>query len=87
MAFLGGAAVELLLTDPAAPAVRATMDVDVIVEVAGRVEYYKLEGELRERGFSQRAGAEEPICRWHLGDLILDVMPTDPDVLGFSNRW
>lgn len=29
-----------------------------------------------------------PICRLHLApDLTLDVMPQDPSVLGFSNRW
>ncbi len=27
------------------------------------------------------------ICRWCIDDLILDVMPTDQKILGFSNRW
>ena len=27
------------------------------------------------------------ICRWRHDDLILDVMPTDASILGFSNRW
>jgi len=29
------------------------------------------------------------ICRWRSADpeLVLDVMPTDPDILGFSNPW
>jgi hypothetical protein len=29
------------------------------------------------------------ICRWRHArlDLILDAMPTDPAILGFSNRW
>lgn len=34
MAFVGGCTTGLLLTDPAASPVRATLDVDVIVEVA-----------------------------------------------------
>ena len=34
MVFLGGCATGLLITDPAAPSVRVTMDVDVITEVA-----------------------------------------------------
>jgi len=49
--FLGGAATGLLLTDPAAPSIRITRDVDVIVEVASRSAYHHLERELRERGF------------------------------------
>jgi hypothetical protein len=28
-----------------------------------------------------------PICRWIAGDLILDLMPTDSSILGFSNHW
>jgi len=28
-----------------------------------------------------------PLCRWKHGALTLDVMPLDPKVLGFSNRW
>ena len=30
---------------------------------------------------------EAPICRWRIGDLILDLMPTDEAILGFANRW
>jgi len=33
---------------------------------------------------------DEPVvCRWRsrVPQLILDVMPTDPDILGFSNPW
>lgn len=36
--FVGGATVHLWLTDPGAPPARATEDVDVICEVASRVE-------------------------------------------------
>ena len=28
-----------------------------------------------------------PICRWRTKGVILDVMPTTPDILGFGNRW
>ena len=37
--FVGGCATGLFITDPAMPEVRATQDVDVIVEIASRVEY------------------------------------------------
>ena len=42
MVFVGGCATGLLLTDPAASPVRATIDVDVLVEVATLVEYHWL---------------------------------------------
>ena len=37
--FLGGASAGLLITDEAAPEVRATKDVDVIVETLSRSDY------------------------------------------------
>lgn len=86
--FVGGATVHLWLTEPGAPPARATEDVDVICEVAGRAEYYRLGGKLRERGLQEAAGAPV-LCRWQSVEprLILDVMPTDADILGFSNPW
>jgi hypothetical protein len=85
VAFLGGATIELLLTDPAVDEVRVTKDVDVIT--AGRSRASFLVGfaeRLRARGF--REGGEGA-HRWKLGDLIADVMPIEEDILGFSNRW
>ena len=41
--FVGGTATGLLITDPMAPAIRATKDVDVIVEVATHGGYYQIE--------------------------------------------
>lgn len=87
VAFLGGATTALLLTDPAAESIRPTLDVDVIVEAASRSDYYALEEQLRDLGFRNDQSEDAPICRWLLDDLILDVMPTAGDILGFSNRW
>lgn len=75
--FVGGATVHLWITDPAAPPVRATDDVDVVCEVATRVAYYRLGDRLRERGLREAMG-EPVLCRWRCADpqLVLDVMPT-----------
>ncbi len=51
--FLGGATTELLITDPAAPQTRVSLDVDVIIEIPSRRDFYKLEDDLRPRGFTQ----------------------------------
>ena len=85
--FLGGCATGLLLTDTAAPSIRSTKDVDVIVEVATRLAYHKIEQELVRLGFQHDTSEGAPLCRWTFDDLLLDVMPTDPELLGFSNRW
>jgi len=85
--FVGGCTTGLLITDPAMPEVRSTQDVDVIVEVASRLEYYRLEKELRSRGFRQDMSENAPVCRWLVDDIKVDVMPTKEDILGFANRW
>ncbi len=84
--FVGGCAVGLLITDSGRPAVRATKDVDVFVEMTTRRHYYDFGEELRSRGFKE-AKSDEVICRWVLGALQVDVMPTDKSVLGFANKW
>lgn len=67
VAFLGRAAVSLLLLDPAAPEVRSTTDVDVIVEVASRMSYYRLADRLRELGFREVSEEGAPVCLWTVG--------------------
>jgi hypothetical protein len=86
--FVGGPTVGLWITDPAAPPVRPTDDVDVVVEVATRSAFYDFEAKLREVGFreDQESGV---ICRWRQREtgLILDAMPSRADILGFENKW
>lgn len=85
--FVGGCATALLITDPGAPPVRATHDVDALVAIASLPEYHRLGDALCARGFSQTPAGGEPPYRWTLAAMKLDVMPTTGTVLGFSNRW
>lgn len=85
--FVGGAVVELFVTDPAAPRPRFTDDVDVVVEITTRAEWYRLGERLRSRGFREDRREGAPICRWMLGNLTVDVMPEMESILGFTNRW
>lgn len=87
MVFLGGCATGFLLTDPAAPSIRVTRDVDVIVEVTSLATYHRLSEALREKGLTEDFSPGAPICRWKDESIILDVMPTDPKILGFGNCW
>lgn len=87
MVFVGGCATGMLITDPAAPAIRPTKDVDTIVQVASMADYWGLADRLREKGFSEDVSEGAPICRWVAADIILDVMPTDETVMGFGNPW
>ncbi|MDB5823794.1 MAG: hypothetical protein JWR21_2498 [Herminiimonas sp.] len=84
LVLVGGCAVGLLVTDPARPSVRATIDVDLVAEVVSLASYYDLRKRLIDRGFQEHG---DVICRWRKGALIVDVMPAEEIGLGFSNRW
>jgi hypothetical protein len=86
--FVGGATVGLWATDEATAEFRPTDDVDVIVDVASRNDYYRFEERLRALGFVND-DEDGVICRFRhpAQRLILDVMPTDASILGFENRW
>jgi hypothetical protein len=88
LVFVGGCAAGLLLDDPAAGQIRATQDVDAIVEAATLGDLYRIEARLAERGFV-RDEASGVICRWQhrAAGALFDLMPIDPAVLGFSNPW
>lgn len=86
--FVGGATTTFYIDDPGAPSTTPSDDVDFIVEVTSQIEYSKLEKILRGKGFKDPIGEDNPpICRKMLGDISVDVMPTDPKILGFSNKW
>ena len=84
---LVGSITGLLITDPAAPPIRPTKDVDAIVQAVSIVEYHGLATRLRAKGFSEDASEGAPICRWISSELMLDVMPTEESVFGFGNSW
>jgi hypothetical protein len=87
LVFVGGCVTGLLITDDAAPGVRATIDVDAIAEITSYREYVQFAERLREVGFTEDSSEGAPLCRWRNGAVILDVMPLNPKILGFSNRW
>jgi hypothetical protein len=61
VAFVGGCATALLITDPAAGEPRITYDVDIIVEVASYAEYARLSKRLRSLGFSEDSSEGTPL--------------------------
>ncbi len=87
LVFVGGAVAGLLITDPAQPAIRPTEDVDLIVEAAVLADYQRVEQALRRLGFVNDISKDAPICRWRIGAVTVDVMPTLKEILGFANRW
>lgn len=84
--FVGGATIALYTNPSTAMEVRPTDDVDVVVELATYGGYAKLEERLREIGFVNDQESKV-VCRYKIKGIIVDIMPTDPSVIGFSNRW
>jgi len=88
LVFVGGCTTSLLITDPIAPDVRHTIDVDCIIDVISLNAFHKIEKELRKKGFQQdMQKADNLICRWKNDDIILDILPTNEKILGFTNKW
>lgn len=87
--FVGGAVTSLYVDDPKSPPVTVSDDVDCVIEVAGLVDYGRIEKSLLRKGFKRPVDEEHRkiICRWDFKGTLVDVMPTDESILGFSSRW
>ncbi|MGE4313777.1 MAG: relaxase/mobilization nuclease domain-containing protein [Pseudobdellovibrionaceae bacterium] len=87
LVFVGGCTTALFITDPITlKDVRATQDIDLIVDITGISDWHNLEQTLSERGFHP-SPKDNLTCRKRLGPLTVDFMPDDARILGFTNRW
>lgn len=87
MVFIGGCTTALFLdVSNADENIRATYDVDLIVDISTQTEWHKLEQALRRLGFKNDL-ENGIVCRFKLNQLIVDFMPINQDILGFTNRW
>lgn len=86
MVFVGGSVAFLYADDAAASEIRPTTDVDCVTEIASYGRYETLEEKLRNKGFTNDIEAGV-ICRWRYKGQIVDIMPADVNILGFSNPW
>ncbi len=90
MTFVGGCTTGLLVTDEfTREQIRHTDDVDLIMHVMSYTSYSALQQELQAHGFKIEVPDDDgaPICAMKLGDLRVDFMPDDENILGFTNRW
>ncbi|KPX46213.1 Uncharacterized protein ALO68_02495 [Pseudomonas syringae pv. helianthi] len=86
-AFVGGCTTAMLVTDSAVlDDIRFTDDVDLVIELAGISAWEKLTQRLAAKGF-KITGEDYVNCRFRFNDVIVDVMPSDPSILGYANRW
>jgi predicted nucleotidyltransferase len=83
--FVGGATVSLY-ADRITGEIRPTDDVDILLEVGHYSAYAKIEEKLRKKGFVNDIESGI-ICRWIIRGIIVDIMPTEGSIPGFTNRW
>ena len=87
VAFVGGCTTAMLVTDAAVmDDIRFTDDVDLVIELAGITAWQRLTERLAAKKF-KITWEDEVNCRFRFNDVIVDVMPSDPAVLGYANRW
>ena len=82
-----GSTVALYLNPDTAEEIRPTDDVDIIIEIFSAAKYSDLSEKLLKLKFSPDLSKNAPICRWKYLGIIVDIMPLDEKVLGFSNKF
>jgi hypothetical protein len=86
--FVGGQMVPFFITDRGLHRLRPTDDIDVIVECRTRQAYHEFAQRLHALGFRPDQSPGAPVCRYRTAEgLVLDAMPLDGAILGFSNQW
>jgi hypothetical protein len=85
--FVGGATLLLYIPEVYWPQSRATEDVDVVMELLTPAQNWDNETLLRKLGFVNDTREGAPACRWIFRGLSVDIMSTDANAAGFTNRW
>jgi hypothetical protein len=60
---------------------------DAIAEISSCAAYADFSERLRRCGFTEDTSEGAPICQWRQKKTVLDIMPLDAKILGFSNLW
>jgi hypothetical protein len=77
LVFVGGCTTGIFVTDPATGGIRATKDVDAIVDVTSYAQYAALSERLRKIGLREDTSEGAPLCRWRHGQLIQQQLVSD----------
>lgn len=67
--------------------VRATDDVDCVVDLTSTAEYYGFVARLRACGFSECTDEGAPLCRLVYAGIRVDLVATVDTGIGPTNRW
>ena len=59
----------------------------MILEAVTAQRYSDLEAKLRSLGLDHDMREKAPKCRWVLGNVTVDIMPTEGEFLGLNTAW
>ena len=86
--FVGGAVTFLYCENPASERMRPTDDVDFVINMCTYGKYTEFMSKLRAKGFKDEMSDEQaPLCRLIYNNVKVDVMSTEEEALGFTNKW
>ena len=54
-------------------------------KLCSKTAHAKLENDLRALSFANDTSKSAPICRWNYQDISVNIMPSDADMLDYSN--
>jgi hypothetical protein len=87
LVFVGGSSLILIVGDQPREELRPTTDIDSIVDVDSYTALHEFEKRLIKRGFKRSDKPNDPICRWTLNGITLDVMPSKQITGHVTNIW
>lgn len=88
LVFTGGLVLPLYFEQAPPYGIRATDDGDAVTVCASHADYVQFQLSLGSVGIQMAVGEGAPLCRMRTPHgHILDVIPTEPGILGFGNRW
>jgi hypothetical protein len=86
--YVGGITTFLYIDVNIADELRPTRAVDFIVPARKPKDYDAFQEKLRQKGFTHDQSPKAPLCRFlYKDELVVDAMPVDPSILGFTNSW
>ena len=85
--FVGGVTTSTYIENNTSPSITPTEDVDLIVKIVSQIEYEQFEKRIGQRGFKRNLLDPGPTCRFFLKEIMVDFMPLNEKILGFSNTW
>lgn len=86
--FVGAAVLPVWITEKEVLPLRATDDTDCVIDVSTKARYDAFGERLRAQGLREDKDSKV-LCRWRVpeSDLIVDVMPAEQSILGFTGKW